>query len=210
MRTNRTIDRLTRLGRAGFAAALAMLLTGAQAHSKEAANYTTPLPTGVRLDAVGDAIDLGSMPLAMTVAPGGGRVAVVLSGWREQGVQIVDLKARQVVQTLTQPSAFFGIVFSRDGRELFVSGGNDDAIFCYSWRDGTAAFERKIMLAEKPPGQPGSRYPAGLAVSQTGNYLYVAENVGDTLAVIDPAAGKVVQRFPIDHYPYAVEAAANG
>ena len=59
-------------------------------------SYTDPLPTGVRLDPVGDAIELGSVPLGMAVAPGGDKVAVVLSGWREQGLQIVDLKSRQV------------------------------------------------------------------------------------------------------------------
>jgi DNA-binding beta-propeller fold protein YncE len=188
----------------------AALPTGAQVRAEESTTYTKPLPTGVRLDPIGDVIDLGSMPLAMTVAPAGDRLAVVLSGWREQGVQIVDLKSRQVLQTLIQPSAFFGIVFSRDGNEFFVSGGNDDVIFCYSWREGTAAFERKIVLAEKPPEKPGSRYPAGLAVSRVGNYLYVAENVGDGLAVVDLATSRVVQRFPTDHYPYAVEAAATG
>lgn len=189
---------------------LAILPLGAQVHLATAVVYTEPLSTGVRLDPVGDAIDLGSMPVAMAVAPGAEKLAVVLSGWREQGVQIVDLKSRRVVQTLQQPSAFLGIAFSRDGKELFVSGGNEDAIFCYSWRDGTAAFERKIMLAEKAPGKPGSRYPAGLAVSRVGNYLYVAENVGDSLAVVDLATSQVVQRFPTDHYPYAVEAASNG
>ncbi len=44
----------------------------------------------------------------------------------------------------------------------------------------------------------------------SGNYLYVAENVADSLAVVDLATAKVVQRFPTDHYPYAVEVAANG
>jgi len=188
----------------------ATIPTGAEAGGVGAATYTEPLSTGVHLDAVGDAIDLGSMPLAMAIAPGGEKLAVVLSGWREQGVQIVDLKSRQVVQTLIQPAAFLGIGFSRDGSELFVSGGNDDTIFCYSWRDGTATLERKIVLAEKAPEKPGSRYPAGLAVSRAGNYLYVAENVGDSLAVVDLTTSKVVQRFPTDHYPYAVEAAANG
>ena len=188
----------------------ATIQIGDALRAAESATYTQPLSTGARLDAVGDAIELGSMPLAMALAPDGDKLAIVLSGWREQGLQIVDLKSRQVVQTLIQPAAFLGVGFSRDGRELFVSGGNDDTIFCYSWRDGTAAFERKIVLAEKAPEKPGTRYPAGLAVSRVGNYLYVAENVGDSLAVVDVATAKVVQRFPTDHYPYAVEAAANG
>jgi hypothetical protein len=86
----------------------------------------------------------------------GDQVAIVLSGWRELGVQIVDLKSHRVLQVLEQPSAFLGVAFSLDGKELFGSGGNEDAIFCYSWKDGTARFERKILLVEKSAGKPGT------------------------------------------------------
>src|SRR5580693_4749708 len=110
-------------------------------------NAQVRLATGLRLDPVGEAIDLGSMPLAMALAPGGEKAAVVLSGWREQGLQIVDLKSQHVLQTLPQEAAFFGVAFSRDGKEIYVSGGNADAIYCYSWKDGIAAFDRKIALA---------------------------------------------------------------
>jgi hypothetical protein len=48
---------------------------------------------------------------------------VVLSGWREQGLQVVDLASRRVTQTLRQDAAFYGLAFARDGRELYVSGG---------------------------------------------------------------------------------------
>ena len=201
---------------AGVVLAVALILCLAAASNKAsgqadtAPSYTTPLSTGVRLDAVGDAIELGNMPLGMAVAPGGDRVAVVLSGWREQGLQIVDLKSRQTVQTLQQDAAFLGVAFSRDGKELYISGGNDDSIFCYSWENGAAKFERKIVLGERKPGKTGSRYPAGLAISRQGNYLYVAENVGDRVAVIDLATRQVVQRLRTDHYPYAVEVASDG
>jgi YVTN family beta-propeller protein len=172
--------------------------------------FTSPLPTGVRLDPVGDVAELGSVPLGMALAPGGEKVALVLSGWREQGLQIVDLKSRQVTQTLEQPAAFYGIAFSRDGKSLYVSGGNDDSIFCYSWQNGSAKLDHKIVLGDQKPDKTGSRYPAGLAMSPTGNYLYVAENVSDDVAVIDLNKQKVVQRLRMDHYPYAVEAASNG
>jgi YVTN family beta-propeller protein len=175
-----------------------------------AATSTGFLSTGLRLNPVGEAIELGSMPLAVAVAPGEERAAVVLSGWREQGLQIVDLKSHQALQTLAQEAAFFGIAFSLNGREIYVSGGNADSIYCYSWKDGVATLNRKIALAEHKAGAPGSRYPAGIAVSRRGNYLYVAENLSDTLAIIDVATSRVVGRFPTDHYPYAVEAASNG
>ena len=172
------------------------------------------LSTGLRLDPAGEAVDLGSMPLGMALAPdltpSGETAAIVLSGWREQGLQIVDLKSHHVLQTLPQEAAFFGVAFSQNGREIYVSGGNADSIYCYSWKDGVAAFDRQIALAEHKAGAPGTRYPAGIAVSRRGHYLYVAENLSDTLAVVDPAASRVVGRFPSGHYPYAVEAAANG
>jgi DNA-binding beta-propeller fold protein YncE len=178
--------------------------------SDERVSYTTPLPNGLRLDPVGEVIDLGSVPLGMAVAPGGDKVAVVLSGWREQGLQIVDLKSRRVTQTLEQPAAFLGVVFARDGKHLYVSGGNDDSVFVYSWDNGGAKFERKIVLGQQKPDKTGSRYPAGLAVSTRGNLLYVAENVGDDVAAVNPDSGQIVQRLRTDHYPYGIEVAADG
>src|SRR5215471_14171092 len=83
--------------------------------------FTSPLPTGVRLDPAGDVVELGSMPLNLVAAPGGEKAVVVLSGWREQGIQVVDLKTRRVTQTLLQDGAFYGAAFSPDGNTLYVS-----------------------------------------------------------------------------------------
>ena len=172
--------------------------------------YTVPLSTGVRLDPFGKFIDLGSMPVGMALAPGKDKLAVLLSGWREQGVQIVDLKTMQVTQTLPQDAAFLGLAFAPDGKHLYASGGNDDSIFCYTWNGGTATFERKIVMGKQKPDKTGSRYPAGIIASRNGRFLYIAENVGDSLAVVDVNSGEIVQRFPTDHYPYGVETSKKG
>ena len=190
----------------GYSALVAQGANGAPA----APAFTMPLATGVRLDPVGDVVDLGSMPIAMALSPEGDKLAVVLSGWREQGLQVVDLKSRRVTQALKQDAAFFGLAFSADGKELYVSGGNEDAIFCYGWENGAATFQHKIILGDKKPEETGARYPAGIAISRKGNLLYVVENVADTLAVVDPVKKEVVERFPTDHYPYAVATASDG
>src|SRR6516164_11163260 len=74
--------------------------------------FTSPLPTGVRLDGVGDPVELGSMPLNVVPTLSGDKAVVVLSGWREQGIQVVDLKTHEVTQTLLQDGAFYGAAFS--------------------------------------------------------------------------------------------------
>ncbi|MFZ1918960.1 MAG: bifunctional YncE family protein/alkaline phosphatase family protein [Terriglobales bacterium] len=173
--------------------------------------FTSPLPTGVRLDPAGDAVDLGSLPINLVVAPERDKAVVVLSGWREQGVQVVDLKTRKVTQTLLQDGAFYGAAFSPDGHQFYVSGGNTDMLFVYSWKDGAATLANKFELAKaKTEDGTGTSYPAGVAVAPTGKFIYVAENVGDRLAVVNAATGEIAQRFPTDHYPYSVALTADG
>jgi DNA-binding beta-propeller fold protein YncE len=150
------------------------------------------------------------MPLAMTLSPGRDRVIVVLSGWREQGVQVVDRASGRVLQTIRLPAAFLGVAFSPDGRSLYVSGGNQDVIYRFDWRDGRATLADSIALAEKQKGKSGTRYPAGIAISRDGRTLYAAENLGDSLAVVDLITRRVAQRLPTERYPYGVVAGPDG
>ena len=173
--------------------------------------YTSPLPTGVRLDPAGEVVELGSLPINLALAPEKDRAVVVLSGWREQGLQVVDLKTRKVTQTLLRDGAFYGAAFSPDGHRLCVSGGNTDVIFVYGWKDGAATLENKFELAKaKTADGTGTSYPAGLAFSPNGKFLYVAEDVGDRLAVVNATTGEITQRFSTDHYPYGVALTTDG
>jgi YVTN family beta-propeller protein len=169
------------------------------------------LPTGVALDPAAPAHKVGSFPLAVVMAPEGDRAALLLCGWREQGVQIVDVATGAVTQTLPQPAAFVGLAFSPDGKMLYASGGNEDVIYAYRWSDRQATPASAITLRAKPdPKKSGTSYPAGIAVSPDGRYLYAAENLADTLAVVDLASNTVVQRVETGRYPYAVAADARG
>src|SRR5262245_3213500 len=168
------------------------------------------LPTGVSLDPAARSFATGNMPLAMIVSPEGDRLIVSLSGWRQQGLQVIDRHTGEIVQTISQPGAFLGLAFSKDGRTLFASGGNEDAIYRYAWHEKQASLIDTIALAPKEPKKDGTRFPAGLALSPNGKHLYVAENIADSLAVIDVETGKVLQRFPTEAYPYDVVVAPAG
>ena len=147
----------------------------------------------------------------MVFSPDSSRIIAVLSGYRDQGFQVVDVATRQVVQTVVQSSAFLGATFSPDGQSLFVSGGNRDLVYQYLWRDNSATLVDSIALGPPPPDSTGGRdYPAGLACSPDGSRLYVVENLADSLAVVDLASRRVVQRLAVGPYPYGVIAARDG
>jgi YVTN family beta-propeller protein len=169
------------------------------------------LPTGVHLDPAAPQHPTYSFPLGMAMAPDSVHIALSVDGWYKQGVQIVDRATGAVTQTLEQPAAFVGIAYSPDGRTLYASGGNQDVVYRYDWANGRAALRDSLVLAVKRrPRASGTRYPAGLALSPDGSRLYVAENLADSLAVIDVASGQVTQRYATDPYPYGVAVSASG
>src|SRR5260370_13979017 len=170
----------------------ALLCTSVSAQRKPL--FTSPLPTGLRLDPAGEAVDLGSLPINLVLTPEKDRAVVVLSGWREQGLQVVDLKTRKVTQTLLQDGAFYGAAFSPDGHRLCVSGGHTDIVFVYAWNDVAATLENKFELAKaKTADGTGTSYPAGLAFSPNGKFLYVVEDVGGRRAAGTAPTRRVTQ-----------------
>ena len=86
------------------------------------------LPSGARLDPEGPAFAIDAFPLTMLPAPGGRRAVLLLSGWRVQGVQVVEPASRRVVQTIPQRAAFRGAGWAPDSPRLSGSGGNADVV----------------------------------------------------------------------------------
>jgi YVTN family beta-propeller protein len=169
------------------------------------------LPTGVRLDPATPLHDVGQMPLAMVESPEGDRLVLLLNGWRDEGIQVVDRASGKVLQTVKLPAAFLGLAFSTDGKTLYASGGNTDVIYAFAWANGAATLRDSIVLQERAtPRANGARYPAGIAVSRDGRQLYVAEDLVDSLAVVDLATHRVTQRLATGRYPYGVAVAPDG
>ncbi len=169
------------------------------------------LPTGLRLDPAGRSIPLGNMPLAALPSADGRWLVVSLSGWREQGIEVVDRASGAVVQRFEQPGAFLGLAWSADGRTLYASGGMTNAIYAYRWNSAAPAPASRADSIPLARGDTSTaRYPAGIALSPDGRRLYVAENLSDSLAVIDLATRRVVQRLGAGAYPYAVAVAPDG
>jgi YVTN family beta-propeller protein len=197
--------------RFAFAALAAVTLTAC--HPAPPADAGTDnaarLPTGQRLDPAGALTTVGQMPLAMIPAPDGRHLVLLMDGYRDEGVQVVDRRGA-VTQTIAQEAAFIGLAFSRDGHTLFASGGNQDVVYRYRWEADTAALADSIVFAVKQPRSSGTRYPAGLAPSPGGGQLYVAENLADSLAVVDLTTGRIVQRIATGRYPYGVVVAPDG
>jgi YVTN family beta-propeller protein len=177
---------------------------------------TARLPTGARLDPAGRSSPLGNMPLAAILSPDGRDIVVSLSGFREQGLQIVGRETGAIVQRIPLSGAFIGLAFSGDGTTLYASGGVTDRVYIFRWGaspTAPATLIDSIAMDDAPADTtvpPGSRYVSGLALSRDGRMLYAAENLADSIAVIDVATRRIVQELGTGPYPYAVATNTKG
>src|SRR5687767_12158781 len=208
-RMNPTFTRLIALSVAAVACGSPAPRVEATVAAQEASGAGR-LPTGARLDPAGVSYDLGSMPLAMVLSPEKDRIIVLLNGWKEQGIQVVERSSGRVLQTIVLPAVFLGVAFSPDGKSLYVSGGNQDVVYRFDWRGGAATLADSIALAVKAKGKDGTRYPAGIALSPDGRTLYAVENLADSVAVVDLGSRRVVQRLATEKYPYGVVVGQDG
>jgi YVTN family beta-propeller protein len=174
-------------------------------------NYSAAgaLPTGRTLDPEGATRPIQALTLSMLTAPGH-RFVLVQSGWGWQGIQVIDTLG-VTRQSVEQRAAFVGAAFSPDSSSLYVSGGDRDMVYRYQWRDGTVTLADSIIIAPLDSAKAhGKSYPAGLAISRDGRWLYVAENLADKVAVVDLATKRVVQHVATGAYPYGVTVTRSG
>lgn len=180
--------------------------------------------------------------VATSVSPDGNTLLILTSGYnRNNGptgsrvtaesneyVFVYDISAgtpikRQVIQV---PNTFNGIVWNPNGREFYVSGGVNDNVHVYGLQAGTWAEQAAIALGHGNVGLGIGVRPiaAGMAVTQDGKRLLVANMQNDSVSVIDletraeiaeldlrPGKNDAAQAgVPGGSYPYWVAVKGNG
>jgi YVTN family beta-propeller protein len=123
-------------------------------------------------------------------------------------------------QVLTLPNSFAGIAFNPNGTEFYAAGGQDDDVHVFdltggTWAETSMTTDAGVVPAPISLGHATAlglaNYPmaAGLAVTQDGSKLVVANYENDSISVVDLTTKTVVTE--LDLRPgKAVSAPASG
>ena len=183
-------------------------------------------PTGQWLTPAGRQVDLpGMRPQALALSPDGRSLA---TAGRNNSLILIDPATAQVLQTVplslitggpaanTAPAigrravtnlaelSFTGLVFSPDGRRLYLStvGGN---IWAFTVTGGQVTGPPSLLpVPDALVPKQKREIPTGLAVSGDGQRLYVAGNLGSRLHELDASTGKPLRSWDTGVAPYDV------
>jgi YVTN family beta-propeller protein len=172
---------------------LALLLGGARGFSPSLAKVELPglrpdgsvlLPDQWSLRPAGKQVELGDFPVNIAVHPDGQFAAILHSGYGRHEIIVVDLKTAKVVSRTPLHDSFYGLAFSHNGRRLYCSGGDDEIVHVFNFKNGRLTPDRDIRLRDvRERG-----IPCGLAISKKENELFVANVWGQTVSEVNPAA----------------------
>jgi YVTN family beta-propeller protein len=179
-------------------------------------------PIGWRITPAGRQVALqqgstyADRPYAIAESPNGKKLAISNDGQSTQSIMIVDAQTGAVEQTVpyASPEALFiGLAYSPDGSKLYASAGGRNKIRVFDVAgDGHVTEGTPITLppgVTRPFGDRGP-FPAGLAVSPDGSKLYVANNIDNTVSIINTATRAIIATTPVGSNPYTVALSKDG
>jgi len=152
------------------------------------------LPNGWSVSPVGKSLPLGDLPLQIAVSPSQKYLAVTNNGQSEQSIQLVSTKPFRLLSEISIAKAWFGLVFSDDEKFLYASGGNDNWILKYVIKKNKLVVADTLILGKKWPEKIS---PAGLAVDDQKNILYVVTKENNSLYLIDTKSKSVIGTYPL-------------
>src|SRR5262249_15896685 len=168
---------------------------------------------------------LGDRPFGVALSPDGTYLAVTNDGASTQSIMTVNRATSTVVSEVDYSGpqgVYVGIAYSPDGSKLYASAGGTvftvngasyNGVRVYNVDPATGNLTATApILIPMPVGANGKAlnlFTAGLTLSADGNTLYVADNLGGSLSVVDLASsqattGGAATTFPVGAFPYTL------
>jgi YVTN family beta-propeller protein len=199
-------------------------------------NGTSITPQGWFVSPAGVQTQLGDRPFGIAVSPDGKYLAITNDGASTQSIVIVNESTSAVIQEIdynAPQGVYVGIAYSPDGSRLYASAGGTifnqtgqadqkgtfNGVRIYSVDPSTGKLtETSPLLIPMPIGTNGKQinlFTAGLALSADGNTLYVTDNLGSALSVIDltssaATTGGAATTIQVGPNPYTVALSHDG
>ena len=187
----------------------------------------------------GKLVQVGNFPGGSALTPDGRFYWTVSAGYDTNGVQIVNVKKRKVIQDLVIPGASGGVALDGAHRLAYVSGepnpgiaefqapagapgANGDVVHVFRWSRRSGRAKELHVIDVPPPGDAPNvdafppevpprqmSWPERLAISPNGKTLLVALGLADNAAVVDTKT-RAVRYVPTGSHPFGAAILPDG
>ncbi|MXV16405.1 bifunctional YncE family protein/alkaline phosphatase family protein [Hufsiella ginkgonis] len=159
------------------------------------------LPNGWKISPAGRSLPLGDLPLNMQLSASGTLLAVTNNGQSTQSLQLIDPRSEKLLDERELGKSWYGLAFSRDEKDLYVSGGNDNWILDFSIQSGKIGKADTIKLGA--PWPKSKICPTGIAVNRANTRLFAVTKEDSALYIINPSTKQVLNKVALPSIAYS-------
>jgi YVTN family beta-propeller protein len=178
---------------------LSLSVLVAQAQPKIGDGNKVTLPNGWSLSPAGSQVILGDLPLNIAVTPDLKYAAVTNNGQSKQSVQLIRISDQKLLDTYEVGKSWLGLVFSDDGKSLYVSGGNDNWILRFVIQNEKLVCRDTFKLGKPWPVKISV---TGIAVDEAKHRLYTVTKENNSLYIIATDTKKILKQISLSGEGY--------
>jgi len=161
------------------------------------------LNSGWRLRPAGHQVAVGTLPMSSALSPDGKFLLVLNGGYNPPSISILDVAAETEIGRTPVEDGWLGLTFSPKGDFVYVGGGSRAEVLQFKYANGALTEKRSfpVVLAAK---RTVKDFVGDVAISPDGRLIYAADLFHDSVVVINPQSGMLIERFKTGRRPYRI------
>ena len=161
------------------------------------------LNSGWRLMPAGQQVPLDTFPMSSALSPDGRYLLVLNGGYKPPSISVLDTGAAREISRVPIADGWLGLTFSAKGDHVYVGGGSRAAVFEFTFAQGVLQSARTFVVV--PEDKRTNRdFIGDIAISPDGRLIYAADLYHDSVVIINPQSGMVIERVKTGRRPYRI------
>lgn len=162
------------------------------------------LPTGAVVKPAGDQLPLDTFPMTALLTPNKRHLLVLHGGYNQPSVHVLDPTTLQTLSTITLEDAWLGLAIHPNSKSVYVSGGSSHSVYELNLSDeGRLTMSRTFEFTPKTQ-RKHTDFVGDVALSPDGRLIFAADLFHNTVKVINPQSGRVIDDFKTGARPYRI------
>ncbi len=162
------------------------------------------LNSGSKLQPAGRQVALDTLPMSSAATTDGRFLLVLNGGYKPPSISVLDVAGEKEIERVSVADAWLGLAIAPDGKTVYAGGGSRARVYEFTLsREGKLARGREFAIVPEE-SRTYRDFTGDVAVSPDGRLIYAADLFHDSIAVINPQSGRVIERYKTGRRPYRI------
>lgn len=161
------------------------------------------LNSGWTLRPAGRQTPVDTFPMSSVLSKDGKHLLVLNGGYNPPSIAVIDVATGNELSRERVADGWLGLALTPDGRKLYVGGGSRASVFEFDFANGKLSAARTFIVVAEAE-RKHEDFIGDVQITPDGRLIYASLLYRDTVVVINPQSGRVIERFKTGRRPYRI------